>query len=196
MKTQWDYTNLAKAYLKRPNYSGTAIDAILKLADMTAGKRICDIGAGVAHLTLELLSRRFLVMAIEPNDAMRILGERRTEHLSTVEWQEGTGEDTRQSSNKFDMVTFGSSFNVCDPQCALKETARILKPCGWLVCLYNNRELNDPIQSNIESIIRRYLPDYNYGSRRDDHSQAIDQSDMFGPVVQISSKILHTQNQE
>ena len=28
MKTNWDYTNLADAYLKRPEYSNTAIDAM------------------------------------------------------------------------------------------------------------------------------------------------------------------------
>ena len=34
MKTEWDYTNLADAYLKRPDYSEVAIDAMLSIADL------------------------------------------------------------------------------------------------------------------------------------------------------------------
>ena len=29
MKTEWDYTTLADAYLKRPDYADAAIDAML-----------------------------------------------------------------------------------------------------------------------------------------------------------------------
>ena len=47
MKTEWDYTKLADAYLKRPDYSETAIDAMLSIAGLKGNSRICDIGAGV-----------------------------------------------------------------------------------------------------------------------------------------------------
>ena len=32
MKTEWDYTKLSEAYLKRPDYSENAIDAMLSIA--------------------------------------------------------------------------------------------------------------------------------------------------------------------
>ena len=32
MKTEWDYTKLADAYLQRPDYSDAAIDAMLSIA--------------------------------------------------------------------------------------------------------------------------------------------------------------------
>ena len=38
----------------------------------------------------------------------------------------GTGEDTKQDENSFDLVTFGSSFNVCDRELALKEVKKYL----------------------------------------------------------------------
>ena len=193
MKTDWDYTELAKAYLKRPNYSGAAIDAMLKAADMKKGMKICDVGAGVAHLSLELASRSFNVKAIEPNNAMRELGKERTKHLTNIEWEEGIGEATNQKSASFEMVTFGSSFNVCDPKTTLWETARILKPNGWFACMYNNRHLSDPIQLNIEKIIKEMLPEYKYGFRRENHAKIIEESELFGPIVQICSSIIHKQ---
>ena len=114
MKTEWDYTTLADAYLKRPDYADAAIDAMLSVAGAEKRDKFCDVGAGVAHLTLMLAVRYLDVVAVEPNDAMRANGIKRTEKFGNVRWHEGTGEATDQSEQSFDMVTFGSSFNVCD----------------------------------------------------------------------------------
>lgn len=192
MKTEWDYTSLADAYLKRPDYSDAAIDAMLAIAGLESGK-VCDVGAGVAHLTLMLAARQFDVTAVEPNDAMRANGIKRTERLANVSWFEGTGEQTGQADGAFDMVTFGSSFNVCDRQQALKETARILKPNGWFACMWNHRRLDDPIQDEIESIIKRAVPGYGYGTRREDQTSVIEASGLFGPVVHLDAGVMHQQ---
>src|SRR3954447_13572753 len=114
MKTEWDYTVLADAYLKRPDYSEAAIDELLRVAGVTKGTAVCDVGAGVAHLTLMLAHRGLDVTAVEPNDAMRANGLKRTHDLPNVHWHEGTGEQTGQSDSSFALVTFGSSFNVCN----------------------------------------------------------------------------------
>ncbi len=195
MRTEWDYTTLANAYLKRPDYSDAAIDAMLAIAGLTTGK-VCDIGAGVAHLTLMLAARGFDVTAVEPNDAMRANGIKRTASLPSVRWFEGTGEQTGQTEQMFDMVTFGSSFNVCDRQLALKETARILKPNGWFACMWNHRQLDDPIQGHIESIIKALVPGYGYGTRREDQTAVIENSGLFGPVVHLDSSVVHEQSIE
>lgn len=193
MKTEWDYTQLADAYLKRPNYSDSAIDAMLAIAGLKSGK-VCDVGAGVAHLTLMLATRRLEVTAVEPNDAMRANGMKRTSGFTNVCWHEGTGENTGQGSGTFDMVTFGSSFNVCDRQRALKETASILKSKGWFACLWNHRRLDDPIQSNIEGLIKAAVPEYGYGTRREDQTDIIDASGLFGPVIHLDSGVVHEQS--
>ena len=54
MKTEWDYTALADAYLKRPDYAQSAIDKMLKNAGVKQGDTVCDVGAGAAHLTIKL----------------------------------------------------------------------------------------------------------------------------------------------
>lgn len=196
MKTEWDYTKLADAYLQRPDYSDTAIDSMLKIAQVKPGAAICDVGAGVAHLTLMLAARGFDVTAVEPNDAMRENGKIRTAKLENVSWYEGTGENTGQSDAAFSLVTFGSSFNVCDRPSALKETARILKAHGWFACMWNHRSLIDPIQAEIEAIIKSEIDGYNYGARREDQVAVIDQSELFGPVTNLNSIIKHKQSIE
>jgi len=196
MKTEWDYTTLADAYLKRPDYADAAIDAMLSIAGAEQGDKFCDVGAGVAHLTLMLAARGLDVTAVEPNDAMRANGIKRTTELANVKWHEGTGEVTGQATQAFDMVTFGSSFNVCDRQQALKETARILKPRGWFACMWNHRNLEDPIQARIEAIIKERVPGYGYGTRREDQTAVIDASELFGPVVHLDARVIHEQSIE
>jgi ubiquinone/menaquinone biosynthesis C-methylase UbiE len=193
MKTEWDYSTLADAYLKRPDYAAAAIDSMLSIAGAEKEDKFCDVGAGVAHLTLMLAARGFDVVAVEPNDAMRANGIKRTEKFANVRWHEGTGESTGQGAQVFDMVTFGSSFNVCDRQQALKETARILKPRGWFACMWNHRQLDDSIQSKIETIIKDHVPNYGYGTRREDQTEVIDASGLFGPVVHLDSRVMHEQ---
>lgn len=193
MKTEWDYTTLADAYLERPDYSSIAISSLLKIISVQPGDMVCDIGAGVAHLTLMLAKAGLKVKAVEPNDAMRANGKKRTVQFADVEWFEGTGENTGQDKGYFSAVTFGSSFNVCDRGAALIETVRILKPQGWFACMWNHRSLDDPTQKQIESIIRKHIPNYDYGSRRQDQSQIIKSSGLFGPTLHLNSEIIHSQ---
>lgn len=182
VKTEWDYTELAVPYLKRPDYAPAVIDAILDLESVPRSPRVCDVGAGVAHLTLMLANRGASVVAVEPNDAMRQLGSARTGETINVDWYEGTGESTGQPSDSFDVVTFGSSFNVCDRGAALVETSRILKSEGWFVCMWNHRDLEDALQRRIEAIIRESIPSFDYGSRRADQTKVIVESGLYRNV--------------
>lgn len=191
MKTEWDYTDLAEAYLKRPDYAQSAIDRMLAAAGVKKGDAACDVGAGAAHLTLKLAAYGLDVCAVEPNDAMRANGIKRTSQYKNVQWFEGVGEHTGMDDGKFDLVTFGSSFNVCDRQEALKETKRILKPGGWFACMWNHRDLNDPLQKEIEDILKAEIADYSYGTRREDQTDVINQSGLFGEVVYVEGTVVH-----
>ena len=61
-----------------------AIDKILWIAKVKSGDKVCDVGAGIAHLTLMLAAKGLDVSAVEPNDAMRRNGINRTEKSSNV----------------------------------------------------------------------------------------------------------------
>lgn len=196
MKTQWDYTELADAYLERPDYAPGALEELFQIAALAPGSRVCDIGAGVGHLTLPLAGRGYAVVAVEPNNAMRANGIRRTRDLPQVSWVEALGDQTGQPANSFDYVSFGSSFNVLDRQAALKETHRILKPGCWFACLWNHRDLDDPVQMEIERIIQGHVPDYGYGTRREDQTEVIRESGLFEDVRCVTGTIAHRQTVE
>ena len=63
MKTEWDYTDLADAYLKRPNYADSAIDAMLSVAGIGRGDKVCDVGAGLVLYDSTLYHWRGVVRA-------------------------------------------------------------------------------------------------------------------------------------
>ena len=171
-QSTWDYTHLAAHYLKRPDYAQDAINQLCELAGLKPGMEVCDVGAGSAHLTKLLVRKGLLVTAVEPNDAMRAVGQSVTADLP-VTWHTGTGEETGQADAAFDAVTFGSSFNTTDRQRALGETARVLRPRGWFVCLWNHRDLNDPVQKQVEHYIKSKIDGYGYGTRREDQTEVI-----------------------
>jgi len=192
-KLTWDYTALADAYVHRPGYSDAVIDRIIEIAGLPAQTPAVDLGAGTGHLTIKLAQRGFAVTALEPNARMRAHGIRRTQTFHNVRWVDGMMEDSRLPSGHFRLAGFGSSFGLAEHTATLRETARILQPDGWFVCLWNHRDLTDPLQKAIEAYIRECIPNYAYGSRREDQTAAISESGLFSDVYKIEKPIVHVQ---
>jgi ubiquinone/menaquinone biosynthesis C-methylase UbiE len=195
MKTDWDYTDLAKAYLKRPAYAEEAVDEVVSTAGLRPGAAVCDVGAGTGKLTLPLLRRGLSVTAVEPNDAMRALGIQVTSDFD-VRWIEATAEAPGLPAGAFQLVTFGSSFPTTDRPTALRQIHRLLRPGGWLALMSNHRDLDDPIQKAIEAVIHAAIPDYRYGLRREDQTEPIRASGLFGEVHRVDKPVLHHQSVE
>ena len=183
-KVEWDYTSHAAHYDRRADYARAAIERLLQATGCTRGTVVADVGAGTGKLTKELLALGLDVKSVEPNDAMRGFGIENTRG-GTVAWSDGTGEATGLADASVHAAFFGSSFNVVDQQACLKEVARILRPRGWFGCMWNHRELADPIQAAIEGTIKKHIPSYDYGLRREDPTAAIARSGLFSPAQAI-----------
>jgi ubiquinone/menaquinone biosynthesis C-methylase UbiE len=184
-KVNWDYTEHAAHYDKRADYSYDAIKQLLTATGCTPQKPIAEVGAGTGKLTKELLKHGLTVKSVEPNDAMRAIGIKNTQGQS-VTWSVGTGEATGLPSGSAYAVFFGSSFNVVDQKATLAEVKRVLFPRGWFGCMWNHRNLSDPVQQKIESIIQSFIPSYSYGLRREDPTGVIDSSGLYSPAKSIS----------
>jgi ubiquinone/menaquinone biosynthesis C-methylase UbiE len=188
-KVNWDYTEHASHYDKRADYSDDAIRNLLKAIACDRSKPVADIGAGTGKLTKELLKHGLTVSSVEPNDAMRTIGIQNTKGEPAT-WSVGTGEATGLPTSSAYAVFFGSSFNVVDQTLALSEVSRILAPKGWFACMWNHRDLDDPIQQRIESIIKSTIPAYSYGSRREDPTNVINKSGHFSAAKSIEGSFV------
>jgi SAM-dependent methyltransferase len=188
---EWDYGDVARAFLKRPAYAPAAIDAVLCASAASVGTRVCDVGAGTGNLTRPLLAAGLAVVALEPNAAMRALGRRRTAGESRLAWVAARAEATGVRAATFDLVTFGSSFNCVDQPRALRECARILRPGGRLVCLWNHRCLDDPLQARIEACIRELVPAYAHGERREEQTPSLERDGLFTVIARVAGDVMH-----
>ena len=188
-KLEWDYTERAATYDLRVDYSQQGIVDLVRKLGLSAGTPVADVGAGTGKLSRPLAALGLDVRAVEPNDAMRSFGVSNTTGM-TVTWRKGTAEETGLEPSSVRAAFFGSSFNVVDQGRALGEVERILVPGGHFVCLWNHRDLQDPLQSRIESAIRQRIPGYTYGKRREDPSAVIVESGRFDAVSCMEDRFL------
>lgn len=104
MKTEWDYTELADAYLKRPDYAEEAINKMMEIAGVFSGGadvHVCDVGAGAAHLTLHMARKGLTVQEIQSFSG-RVVHEVPVEDV--IEGWRSHGTLHRQVGDKFGAV--------------------------------------------------------------------------------------------
>jgi SAM-dependent methyltransferase len=96
--------------------------------------RVLDLGAGTGKLTEVLLDLGLDVVAVEPSAGMRELLPARVEVL------DGDAEHLPLPDASVDAVVVGQAFHWFDPEPALAEIARVLRPGGTLGLLWNVRD--------------------------------------------------------
>ncbi len=121
---------------------------------------------------------------------MRDVGRERLAD-APVTWFEARAEQTGRPDRAYPLVTFGSSFNVVEPGAALAEAARILERPGFVALMWNHRDLDDPLQTEIEAAIASRIPGYDYGARRRDPSPDLAASGRFHAARAIEGSVLH-----
>jgi len=95
---------------------------------------VLDVGAGTGKLTRLLASEFRRVVAIEPAEAMRRL---LVVHCPGVEALAGTGQEIPLADASVDAVYAAQSFHWFDDARAVTEIARVLRPGGALVLMWN-----------------------------------------------------------
>ncbi len=118
----------------RPDYPPAAVDWACAGLGLDAGSTVIDLAAGTGKLTRGLAGRFAKVIAIEPLEGM--LGELRAA-LPQVEARVGRAEEIPLDAGVADAVFIGQAFHWFAGPAALGEIARVLKPGGGLVLVWN-----------------------------------------------------------
>lgn len=124
----------AAAYERgRPSYPPEAIDWLLP----PDAQRVLDLGAGTGKLTTRLVERGLDVVAVDPVPEML---EVLTHSLPDTPALLGTAEEIPLADDSVDTVLVAQAWHWFDPERAVSEVARVLRPGGRLGLVWNTRD--------------------------------------------------------
>ncbi len=110
------------------------------LESVRNGATVLDLGAGTGKLTAAIVRcgvPATRVLAVEPDDGMRAELSRRLPEIAVLR---GSAERIPAEDGAVDAVLVGQAFHWFDPDRALPEIARVLRPGGVLVAIGNTED--------------------------------------------------------
>jgi SAM-dependent methyltransferase len=115
---------------------------------------VLDLAAGTGKLTRLLVPLGGRVVAVEPVDEMRAKLE---ELVSGVEAKAGRAEAIPLGDATVDAVVVAQAFHWFDPQRALAEVHRVLRPGGGFAALWNSRDPAAAVNAAFEELIAPHV---------------------------------------
>ena len=147
--------------------------------------QVVDLAAGTGKLTDGLRALGLRVTAVEPDPGMR--GEF-TRHHPDVEVLDGSAEQIPLPDSSADAVLAGQAFHWFDVEIALTEIARVLRPGGVVVALWNGNDVSVPWVAELARIA---------GFVRSAHSVAdLGVHPAFGPFEEKAFRHAHRRTPE
>jgi ubiquinone/menaquinone biosynthesis C-methylase UbiE len=145
----------------RPGYPGGVLELLKQECGLTSGSVVADIASGTGIFTRTLLESGSRVFGVEPNPDMRQAGEEFLKHFPKFTSVAGTAEATTLSSVSVDIVTAAQAAHWFDREKARREFVRILRPGGWEVLIWNERDTDgSPFLREYEQLLANYGTDY------------------------------------
>ena len=145
----------------RPSYPDDVLDLLGKEVGLTADAAIADVGSGTG-LSAELFLRNGnSVFGVEPNTEMRRAAETLLQSYPKFQSIAGSAEATTLPDQSVDYVVVGHAFHWFDGPKTRQEFARILRPGGWVVLMWNTiRRDSTPFLRAYEALLQQYGTDY------------------------------------
>jgi SAM-dependent methyltransferase len=145
----------------RPGYPPEVLDLLRTECGLESSHLIADIASGTGVFTRLLLENGNSVFAVEPNLEMRETGVQQLEAFNRLVSIAGTAEETTLPSASVDFLTSAQAAHWFDLARARAEFARILKPGGWCVLIWNERRTaSSDFLRDYEQLLLTYATDY------------------------------------
>ncbi len=156
------FSSRVNNYVKyRPAYPAAIIDLLRAECGLTPDSIVADVGSGTGLLTELFLRAGNRVWGIEPNREMREAGEQLLRPYERFVSIDATAEATSLPDRSVDVITAGQAFHWFDRARVGAEFARILKPQGWIVLIWNERRTEStPFLRAYEQLLYTYSTDY------------------------------------
>jgi SAM-dependent methyltransferase len=156
------FSDRADEYVKyRPHYSRDVVQALQEACGLRPEHLIADVGCGTGLVAKIFLDNGNRVIGVEPNTAMRRAGEEYLAAYPHFNMVDGSAEATTLPDASVDFVVAGQAFHWFRPDETRTEFARILRPGGWAVFVWHDRNVDSTaFLRAYEAFIRCHSTDY------------------------------------
>ena len=145
----------------RPGYPKEILRLLASECGLTPRSVIADLGSGTGKLAELFLANGNSVFGVEPNREMREAGERLLKGFANFTSIDATAEATTLPVGCADFITAGQAFHWFDRKSCRSEFARILKPGGWTVLIWNDRQTQSSrFLVEYEQLLKNFATDY------------------------------------
>lgn len=120
-----------------------------------SARAVVDLGAGTGKLTRALRAPGRELVAVEPSAGMR---EEFARVVPGIRALAGTAESIPLPDASADTVVCAQAWHWADPERAVPEVARLLRPGGRLALVWNNRDESVPWVAELGRLLREYAP--------------------------------------
>lgn len=156
------FSSRVENYIRyRPRYPVQVLETLNEICGLAPPAAVADIASGTGIFSQMLLDNGCDVFGVEPNREMREAAERLLAGYSNFASINGTAEETTLPAGSVDLVTAAQAAHWFDLPRARCEFARILKPHGWAVLLWNERDTDSTaFLRDYEQLLIAYGTDY------------------------------------
>jgi SAM-dependent methyltransferase len=156
------FSTRVENYVKhRPGYPPEVLGLLREECGLTKESVVADVGSGTGILSELFLRNGNLVYGVEPNREMREAGARLLDSYANFVSVEGRAEATTLEDAGVDFVTAGQAMHWFEREATRREFARVLRPGGWVVVLWNERLTGGtPFLEAYERLLLDYGTDY------------------------------------
>ena len=176
------FSDRVENYVKyRPGYPEDVLELLRSECGLRPDHVVADMASGTGIFTRLLLENGNPVFAVEPNPEMRDMSRHQLERHSQFVSVAGRAEETTLGDGSVDFVTAAQAAHWFDLPLARAEFARILKPEGWCVLIWNERLTSgSDFLRDYEQLLLSYGTDYK--EVRHEHTTAII-DEFFAPAA-------------
>lgn len=186
-------TRVADYARYRPGYPAGVVDLLRSECGLRPEHVVADVGSGTGFLSELFLANGNRVFGVEPNKEMREAGEALVGSHAGFTSVDGSAEATGLEDKSVDFVTAGQAFHWFQRDPARREFSRVLRPGGWCVFLWNDRQLSlSDFGREYEELLVRYGTDYL--RVREAYPEAGQMQEFFGPGNVVCRELANFQD--